>query len=252
MQTSTRSGADRAGTMRSIRHAAQGTTGGPTSWGTTRPIIKPRSSIRSQPTPARNSIPRIRSTTHQTTPVSPRCRRRAARTSGIPTRRRPTSRSSAPVDGPPRPVLCSTARISRTRRDRFHRTTTASCSSTNSCGIGLWRSPWTRAATSCPSSGSCRPRRSALRSRWNSGRAGTCTSSSTARCGSRATMTLGWCASSTMPAIASRLSRPRSITRTARSHCASHSPQRARWISTRTRCDTSGPLRGRVAVWCSS
>ena len=249
-RTSTRWDADRAGTMRSIRLAAQGTTVGPTLWGTTRPITKLGCWIRSQPRAARNSIPRIQSTPHRTTPVSPRCRRRAARTSGIPTGRRRTSPSSAPGDGPPRPVPFSTARISGTRRDRFRRTTTASCSSTNSCGIGSWWSPWTRAAISCPSSGSCRARRSARRSRWNSRRAGTCTSSSTARCGSRATMTHGSCASSTTPAIASRSSQPRSITRKARCHCVSHCPQRAPWISTRTRCATSGRSRGRPAPCC--
>src|SRR5213075_2498484 len=55
-------------------------------------------------------------------------------------------------------------------RDDFRNTTTASCSSTNSCGIGSWRSRWTRTATSRPSSGSCRAPISPRRSRWNSRR----------------------------------------------------------------------------------
>src|SRR5262249_38089400 len=40
-------------------------------------------------------------------------------------------------------VPCSSARTSGARPGRFRRITTASCSSTSSCGTGSWRSPWT-------------------------------------------------------------------------------------------------------------
>ena len=50
------------------------------------------------------------------------------------------------------------------RRAPSRRTTTGSSSPTSGCAAGSWRSRWTRRATSCPWSGSCRARSSATRS----------------------------------------------------------------------------------------